>query len=455
MSARALLLAFLSLFGGFAVPARAELARLTVIPCDRWTVFLEREGRPWEDDRYAVAVVQLVDPDEAHPEGDLREIGQASGEIVSFEGRPLVRARFGVEIPAGAALRVVVRNGDGEAPAVGEFSTRPGATIGHSPLNPSPTAFEIRSETPLAPGGPLKIEESLCEVPDARTHITVNRPEGEAGPLAGLRDVYGSDFTAQGIATPPPLPWGKEDARLFVRFLFESAPGSADALAVDLKAQPAVRLRGAWLFRPELAAFVSRNLPGATNSIRLASLFSRTAVRHRGVLVENTVSLGPSIEADRNFDRVNAVLDLRWQPGFRNLYHPLSKQDGSVHGWVLEGRVGLEAGRSLSRQTAGTLEIDRYDVLRLRPVIHGNWEYKKLSFDASSSLRYLFTEELTADRTRRLRKVKDFRPFTEATLGYFLDPNRNLSLALTYKNGSEPPLFLEIERFSLGLVAKY
>ncbi|HKI00639.1 MAG TPA: hypothetical protein VKK31_01545 [Thermoanaerobaculia bacterium] len=456
-------------------PAGADLLKLTVQPCNGSTIFLERMGDPWPGlpESYSVALLALSEPDATNPEGNPRALDRTAGELVSFEGRTLLRARFATPIPGEEALRVVVRSQDERALAVGDFSTKSGGTIKHNVVDPSSNTFDVDSKTPLAAADSLQIEaidptgtspavhsafpvkpllDPQCETPDARSGIVVKLAAGDeitagsAIQIMGLRDVYGSAISPAGNLTPPLVPRGKEDAFYFLRFLFESAAGSANALSVDLKAQPAVQLRGDWLFRPELTAFVSRNLPGATNSIRLASLFSHTTRIEHKRLVTSTISFGPSLEADRDFDRVNGVIDLRWQPGFANLYHPREKTalvtgrklQEIPFGWLLEGRLGLEAGRS------------RYDILRLRPVIHGNLEYKKLGFDVSSSLRYLFTDELTAPQ-----KVKGSRPFTEATLGYFLDQERHLSLAVTYKNGSEPPLFVSIERVSLGLVAKY
>jgi hypothetical protein len=303
-----------------------------------------------------------------------------------------------------------------------------------------------------------------------------------------LRDVFGQPVTAEGILVPARVPKGRDDAFAYSRVFFESAEGrgTLDTLSLDLKVQPLFQMTGRWLFKPELTASVAKNVPRASNSIRLAGLFSRTAVCREGALVYQTFSLGPSLEADRNFDRVNAIADLRWQPGLKGFYKSREVQRIAAAvdlglradevalprtGYGLEFRIGAEAGASTSRQTVTnsannqSLELDRYEILRLRPHVTAFYEVGlapldwQLSINVSSSLRYLFTEELTAvenpDRSLSLRTIDGFEPYTEATLSLAFDPGQHVALALTYKDGAEPPVFIEVDKYSVGVVLKY
>lgn len=330
--------------------------------------------------------------------------------------------------------------------------------------------------------------------------------EGSEGlRLKGLVDAFGQAVEAKGDIVPAKVPKGKEDAFVFAKALFESvdkSQGPKDALALDLKVQPIWQMTDRWMFRPELVASIAKNVPKASNSIRSAFLFSNTTVRRlkdericletaepescrERWLVAQTRFAGVTLETDRDFDRSNTLVDLRWQPDVRGQYRAresqrialaaeLGKKPEEVApprtGYGLDFRIGLEAGASTSRQTikastgTATLELDRYDIVRLRPLVHafyevglrGDWQ---LTFDVSSNLRYLVTKELTAeenpDHALVLREVKGLEPYTEATLALSFDPGQHIALAVTYKNGAEPPAWAEVDKYSVGIVAKY
>lgn len=457
--------------------------------------------------------------------------GVSVAGLVSDEEFPtFLKAVLPEPLKGNALYGVTVREtGTGEIVAAGDLSTQVRARIQPSAArDEAHFRFEVSSDTPLilVPDDRLNLVEILRKSRiDEKGHRTKERTKdhkvrlfgsvqtlsgggdgswssgvlvdlppddrlssGSAGlRLEGLRDIFGQEVTAEGTLVPARVPKGKDDASAYGRIFFESAQGrgSLDALSLDLKAQPLFQMAGSWLFRPELTASVSKNGPRSSNSIRVAGLFSRTAVRRESAFVYQTVFLGPSIEADRNFDRVNAIADLRWQPGIRNLYRPReieriirAAQSGNRTdelaltriGYGLEFRLGAEAGSSASHQTVTnslgnqSLEIDRYTVLRARPHVNAFYEVGlpldwQLTLNVSSSLRYLFTEELTAvenaDRSLSLRKIEGFAPYTEASLSLSFDPGQHVALALTYKDGSEPPVFVEVEKYSVGVVLKY
>jgi len=507
----------LALFG-FAASAQAGFFKPKVEICNPTTIFLHREDAPWAalqpPDGYVAEIFRVPDPTPEEPQGIPVSLGTAEALPVGRNSVTL-RCVLPSPLPANASLRVIVRT-QGKAIALSDFSTWPQAVLQRSGAGSEmERTFQIQSPTSLTamPGGFNKdltlveverkklfranakgevpeilrahgvvlekeIKPAVCDGSDTNQLLAVSLPPGDrlrsgsvALRLLGLRDVFGNEVRAEMDLALLPAPKGKDDAAFFAKLLFESADGSADTLSLDLKAQPSIQLRGSWLFRPELTASVSRNVPQATSSIRLAALFSRTELVDRGPLVSSTFSFGPSLEADRSFDRVNGLLDVRWKPGLASFYLPrekrrlvaatgLKKRPEEIllplAGWGLEGWLGIEAGGSLSRQTVGSLEIGRYDILRLRPTIHGFYEVGPLTLDVSSSLRYLFSDEL-AYRVNplSLREINGFRPYTEATLSFAFDPAKHLSLAATYKNGSEPPLFVKVEKVSIGVVTKY
>jgi hypothetical protein len=455
----------------------AALGTVEIEPCGRDVFFLQRD-QPWSASaRYTVQVFRLSPPSVEAPAGGVDKIAEAPGEVL--DGGAL-RVKLPAPLPPAASLRVVVLDPEG-SPATKDFSTQPEATITHSPLDASPGRLLVSSATPLVatPDG-LKLVagartypvtavrplgEPACETPERRSAFKIDLPPGQEPKgelrLEGFSDVYGSALRATGKADAPKTPKGKEDAAAYVSLYFEDSAGSKPAFAADFKARRQFQPLGDWLFRPELSASIAKNLSQSSNSIRLAPLFSLTDLPRRGILVGSTFWFGPTLESDRDFDRVLGLATIRWEPALAYLYLPREKRQailGTANppllGWGLEGWIGLEAGGSLSGQTMGDLEIDRYDILRLRPLAHGFVEVGRLTLDVSSTLRYLFADELSYEGSA-LRTVEGSRPHTEATLSWAFDPDKHLNLAVTYKNGSEPPLYREIDKFTVGIVAKY
>ena len=531
----ALLLAFLPV-AAQAAPANAQISL-----CDPNAFFVLKEDRTFWDrpappSEYMVEVARMPDDGSGVP----LEVKTVAGMISEEEFPTFLKAVLPEPLQSNASYRVTVREtGKDEAVATGFFNTRAGAKIQPSRAHAEAHfRFEVLSDTPLVPAtdDSLKLVEILrkplkndqdrtipgrpkdhevdvhrqtldkpgCELPQISGVIVDLRPDdrlssGSAGlRLEGLRDVFGQEVKAEGNLVPARSPKGKDDAFAYSRIFFESAEGrgTLDALSLDLKVQPIFQMAGPWLFRPELTASVSKNAPRASNSIRVAGLFSRTAVRGREDgkdnkdakdrrLIYQTVFLGPSLEADRNFDRVNAIADLRWQPGLKGFYKSREVQRIAIAaknnrridevalprtGYGLEFRIGAEVGASTSRQavsnSAGnrSLELDRYEVIRARPHVNAFYEIGlrldwQLTVNVSSTLRYLFTEELTAvenpDRSLSPRKIDGFEPYTEATLSLSFDPGQHVALAVTYKDGAEPPVFVKVDKYSVGVVLKY
>lgn len=528
----ALLLALLPV----AAQAAPEKAKVSV--CDPKVLFVLREGGFFWDrlPEYSIEIIRVVDDGSDDP----TQTQTVAGMVADEEFPTFLKAVLPEPLRGGASYGVTVREKrTGEVVAAGFFNTRAGAKIQPSRVHAEAHfRFEVLSDTPLVPAtdNSLKLVETLrkplkndqdgtipgrtkehevdvhrqaldkpgCELPQISGVIVDLRPDDRLSSssaglrLEGLRDVFGQEVKAEGSLVPARSPKGKDDAFAYSRIFFESAEGrgTLDALSLDLKVQPLFQMAGPWLFRPELTASVSKNAPRASNSIRVAGLFSRTAVRGREDskddkdgkdrrLIYQTVFLGPSLEADRNFDRVNAIADLRWQPGLKGFYKSREVQRIAIAaknnwridevalprtGYGLEFRIGAEAGASTSRQTvtnsAGnqSLELDRYEVLRARPHITAFYEVGlpldwQLTLNVSSSLRYLFTEELTAvenpDRSLSPRKIDGFEPYTEATLSLSFDPGQHVALAVTYKDGAEPPVFVKVDKYSVGVVLKY
>lgn len=486
-----------------APPAAAQVQPALALPCDRNTLLVLRaDDRPWPPASYALEIA---------PGGDApRRV--AEGLPVSSEDWTFLTARFPEPFPTGAeALRVAVR-ADGALVAEGTFSTKAGATVRPSRAeDEAHYRFEVLSQTPIArpteeqrsrlqlievlskPQQTIQGEQEIPEkvMPHPVDLVFPTGPGGCASPitggeqgktaggavvdlrpgdrlrdgsvglrLVGLSDIFGQDLVATGPLAPAKIPKGKDDAALYTKVLFESAKGSADAYSLDLRVRPQLRMRGRWLFQPEVNAYLAKGVPGATESIRLSALFSHTTVRQDRLVMAQTFSFGPAVHSDRDFEPVNALLDLRWRPDFKGQYRPrenrryayaaehdkrLDEVALPLFGFGFDAYLALEAGRTV-RIPEGTGQ-DHRDVLRLRPHLHGFVEVGRLTLDLSSSLRYLLVEETGG--------AEGFHPYTEATLSLAFDSAKHLALAVSYKKGSEPPLFVDVDRYSAGIVAKY
>lgn len=438
-----------------------------------------------------------------------------------------------------AAAGMDSSKGDREPVAIGTFSTKPAAVVKPSGADKEAAyAIEVVSRTPLASvpdqqwvtevvqaaglrptlgdspettpevvrrhlayrwrpdtsdcshPGPAGPQPPTCDLPDsALLGYWLCLPQGEALSrrsaalrIEGLRDVFGQTFTAKGEIAAKKPPEKKDTADLFLRGLFEGGEDAADSWIVDLKAKPqALTLGSGWLYWPELSASVAHKVSKATDSIRLASLFAKGIdAGDAGLFSGHDFFLGPTLEADRDLDRVNAVADLRWQPELRGMYQSQEVQRKRllldhdpkakvVHpptwGYGLEALLGVEAGSSIREQTVEgsggnpDLAIPSYDIARLRVQVEGFVEYRRLTLSVISGLRYLTTEELvsrkSAEGVLSLREIDGARDYSEASLTVDLDRTGHVAFAATYKKGSLPPVFTRVDTYSLGLAVKY
>ena len=499
----------------FAGRAEAAIEKPRFTVCDATTIFLlSQTGGRWEREAYEVEVWKRPkelgeDPSQAVP------VREATGPAVRLATNPpVLRVDLDAPLKPDALYLVRVRTLEGVRVAEGDLDTASRAMIARSGAGVEANAvldvtsiihlrkpdiaeldlIEVRSKTGDIPARlhharvltpPVDQDCKQVDDPERLATMTLGltgvrglRSDSVGLELKGLTNVFGQTVRTVGDLAPAAAPKGKEDAFAYGRVSFESAKGVPDSFAVDLKVKPRLAQIGRVLFRPELAAAIAKNVPGASNSIRVAGLLSQTTERREGAILYHTFSYGPALESDRGFDRVNGLADLRWQPVFRGFNRSREIQriaeaaalgrrpeEVALHdfGWGLETWLGLEAGGSLSRQTVTSgqreIEVDRYDVLRLRPLVHGFLEYRRFTLDLTSNLRYLAAEELAArraaDGSLSIEEVEGFEPFTEATLSYAFDPAKHFSLGLTWKDGAEPPLFVDVEKCSVGLVVKY
>ena len=134
-------------------------------------------------------------------------------------------------------------------------------------------------------------------------------------------------------------------------------------------------------------------------------------------------------------------------------------------GYGFEFFVGVEGGDSLrhqffqSKAKKASINVPKYAIFRFRPRLHMFFEYDRMTFDVSETLRILATPEYVgqelSDKEVRLRRVSEIQSYLEATTSYGLDPAKHFSISLTYKRGAQPPLFQHVNGVQSGFTIKY
>ncbi len=331
----------------------------------------------------------------------------------------------------------------------------------------------------LAPGIDSEDFRSIGQI-DIRLHpqdrIWSSRPTMR---VEGIRNIFGETISVVSPISLGAPPKGKDDASYYFRFNYGSGRGSKPSLGADIKLKPTVGWVGPFLFRPEVLADVAKNQPSSANSIKFAALFDYTKLVGEKGYLGHRLESGGAFETDQDFDNSNLLFEFDYKPLIQGIYRTrelrtqqkassllnaglidsLDNAPEAAWGAGLEIFIGLEAGSSLRDRTVSTVEIPSYSIFRLRPRLHGFFEYKRLGVDVSSTLRFLASDEFLPGRLedgRRFLKIVDgFKPFSVATFTIGLDSTKNISLAFAYKNGGAPPIFRTVNTGSVGIVIKY
>lgn len=305
---------------------------------------------------------------------------------------------------------------------------------------------------------------------------------GEDLSVDGLKNVLDADTVAKGKLKLADPPKGKDDAKLYLGFTDVAATNAFPTLALQAKAAPPWISFKNILVQPQLNMDIARNVPKPPDTIQFGGMLNRTITAgssSRALRVQR-FGLGDSTETNREGTLWNNVGVFEWQPYFKKFWESREQRTRELandkrvpraeaalvdFGYGMEMTYGVESGKSIAQSDVTnkakteTLQIPEYAIVRGVPKLHGFLEYKNLTLDATGTLRWLGTVEYSGEVLPsgqvHLRRIRGFRPYQEFTASYALDPSKHLNLAITYKNGSQPPGFSLTNQVSSGLVFKY
>jgi hypothetical protein len=208
-------------------------------------------------------------------------------------------------------------------------------------------------------------------------------------------------------------------------------------------------------------------------------------------LQELLVTLGPTYETDKEFDRHNllATTDLRYNFAglyrtqsigtLQKLYAALQQAEKNkseykpqlddlkpvLYGYALDFHTGLEAGGALVDTTVtasvgkATQSLPTYSIFRVVPQVHGLLEIWKFSLDETLVGRYLVETENTVVETAShslfLKPMQGWKGISTLTAIYNWDPQGHFAINITFKDGFAPPTYQRVNAVQAGILVKY
>jgi hypothetical protein len=173
-----------------------------------------------------------------------------------------------------------------------------------------------------------------------------------------------------------------------------------------------------------------------------------------------TFEVAPHLRTYRSREMRKAVADANLKPGM-----PARSLEEFKTGYGIEFSAGIDAGRNINSQEfqnedeTQSIEIPGYSIFRVRPNLHAFVEYKWFTLDLSETLRILAVKEAVGreleDGSVEVRRLRGARNYFELTASIAFDPEKHYSIATTYKRGSEPPEYDDVDTLVTGFVIKY
>jgi hypothetical protein len=296
------------------------------------------------------------------------------------------------------------------------------------------------------------------------------------------------------FAAAEKVPTSKDASQYYVLFSGSAGVGSAPAWVLDGKIAPLIpKTLDNFQFAPSATANVGQGtIKGQTytNTIDLGFTAQRLFLPYpdqKDPLLQGLLlTVGPTYETDKEFDRDNllAVLDLRYN--FKGLYAPqttktlqnyykihqknktwqLDQQPTALWGYALDFHTGIETGGALVDTTVkastgkATQNVPTYPICRIVPQVHGLLQFWWFSVDATGTPRYLTTTEYTVEQLKNnsllLKRVTGWNALGDIK-GTFSPGGTSSHWGITveYKDGFAPPTFLRVNAVQYGLSLKY
>jgi len=309
-----------------------------------------------------------------------------------------------------------------------------------------------------------------------------------------LQDVFGGTpkIDAKSRFSPQKAPATKDASKYYIAFNYAAGVGTVPAWVLDGKISPQI-FRDGVSFGPLLTASVGNNkLKGQTYTDTIdfgGSLQKLFQPNH--ALQELLLTLGPTYETDKEFDRHNllATADLRYNFAglyrtqsigtLQNFYAALQQSEKNkseykpqlddmkpvLYGYALDFHTGLEAGGAVVDTTVtasvgkATQSLPAYSIFRVVPQVHGLLEIWRFSFDETMVGRYLVATENTvvetASHSLLLKQLQGWKGISTLTAIYNWDAQGHFAINITFKDGFTPPTYQRVNAVQAGILLKY
>lgn len=392
----------------------------------------------------------------------------------------------------------------------------------------------VESKTPVKVDGEVKIsqrtytvgkdlkdlEEKLKEIPSIEEDKKSYPPNeltfeldkklsaGQSYDLVieqGLTDGT-SPVTAKGVIAFPGLPSSAQSPKIdlaFSSFASVKQKPTFNLSGVLTPVRPTALGHSTWFFEPLLALDVGFGTTRSSNSIIVNSPFTHTWLISRAArppagskipvyagwaktpwyrLSNIKFYIGPKLEADRKFNRINLVGNTRLDFNFhkfvgliknkrtlleRNI--PDKASFVEIHNGInIVPYVSFDFGRHITDETIRNDRkklktiIPSYNIFRtylgVNTIIERKLLFQPVTFTLNGYIVHLAQTETIGFSNFDgivLRRLKGFQPFMKASLIIPLDPTKHYNLVFNYENGRTSPNFEYLNKTSAGIKIVY
>jgi hypothetical protein len=329
--------------------------------------------------------------------------------------------------------------------------------------------------------------------------------------VSGVSDVFGTPVNTAAKARTEILGrklsgLTKDEVATYLKFAHQAGHDAKPAFGIDSKvAVELPRMVSGWRVTPTATVDVGFGTSKASNAINLGVGFTRFDLLipgfdnprepsqrppTPGFLQGARVSAKPTLEANRDFNKKNAIADLDAEWFFNGFYNPLQKQNrlrllaarraqnnpnlemdeiaASSFGWAITSHLGAEVGRALDAheetfetgegdsRVSTTVVAEAHAILRLRPRLGLLLEFPRFSLNAQATGRLLLTEEealIESNKTFARHEFDGWQGYGEITLSIPLSPRT--AIDSTWKNGRQPPTYQRVNLVQTGLAFRF
>ena len=369
-------------------------------------------------------------------------------------------------------------------------------------------------ELPLAGGG-----EQVPQFNPARVGVGEVRLERGAFhqgsvklSIEGVVDTFGQPLSvpaAKQKLTVGAVPKAKDDSTYYLKVAHEAAEGAAPAWTVDTKLAPIFDRRLFQYFDPMVkldadvgfGALKGKETTKTTNTIKLGA--GLTGLFTTGKPTLQAIRFAPvaSFEADRDFkEKKNLIVEpdvniyMPWMNHGRALRSrrayvarlrttaPDKWEDvdedsvdfRKIAGFSADITLGVEAGHALREgkvendAKTSAVTVPTHGIFRVRPKLQATIEVWRFSVTGNLTPRFVWATEPVGElvdgvdpitgepvTTATLKDIHGWRNYGDINVQIGLDRSGHVAFSTTYKRGSAPPTFGDINTVQSGLTLKY